>query len=56
MGTGILKAKTRQEVAQEYGIDRKTLYRWLIKAKIKIPSGLIKPCNLKIIYKSFGVP
>lgn len=52
----IIKSKTRQEVAEEYGIDRKTFYRWLKKANIKIPAGLIKPCDLRLIYETFGVP
>jgi hypothetical protein len=56
METRIFKAKTRQQVAQEYGISRKTLSRWLIRANIKLPSGLIKPCYLRIIYKNFGAP
>jgi transposase-like protein len=29
-------AKTRQQIADEYGIDRKTLYRWLKKAGIQL--------------------
>lgn len=51
-----LKAKTRGEVAIEYGIEVRTLYRWLNKANIKLPNGLIKPCHLKIIYDTFGFP
>ena len=48
--------KTRQQIATEYGIDRKTLYRWLKKKEIVIPRGLIKPSNQKIIYEAFGNP
>ena len=35
------KVKTRQEVAEEYGICPKTLNRWFKKADIYIPSGLL---------------
>jgi hypothetical protein len=51
-----LKAKTREEVAIEYGIEVRTLYRWLKKEEIIIPQGLIKPRYLKIIYETFGTP
>ncbi|TAL66404.1 MAG: hypothetical protein EPN88_08500 [Bacteroidetes bacterium] len=51
-----LRAKTRQEVAYEYGITVRTLYRWLKGANIKLPRGLIKPCYLQIIYDTFGTP
>jgi len=56
MDTLILKAKSRGEVADEYGIKARTFYRWLKKANIKLPSGLIKPCDLQIIYNTFGIP
>jgi hypothetical protein len=56
METLILRAKTRQEVAEEYSIDRKTFNKWLKMEDIKIPSGIIKPCHLIIIYETFGVP
>ncbi len=52
----ILSAKTRKEIANEYGISIKTLNRWIKKAKLDLPSGLIDPLHLKIIYKSFGFP
>lgn len=51
-----LNAKTRKEVANEYGIKVRTLYRWLKKADIKLTNGKIKPINLKTIYKTFGYP
>lgn len=37
------KVKTRQNIADEYGINPKTLKRWLQKENIKIPPGLIAP-------------
>ena len=56
METFYLKSKSRAEVANEYGINVRTLYRWLKKAKIKLPLGLIKPCDLQITYNTFGIP
>lgn len=50
------KAKTRKEIACEYGISERTLNRWLKREKLKIPSGLIYPRNLKTIYLKFGTP
>jgi DNA invertase Pin-like site-specific DNA recombinase len=52
----ILKAKTRKEVASEYGISVKTLNRWQKKENINLPPGLIKPLHLQIIYDTFGGP
>lgn len=51
-----LRAKSRQEVADEYGIGVKTLNRWFKKANIKITRGLLDPYHLQIIYNTFGVP
>lgn len=50
------KVKTRQEVAGEYGISERTLNKWFEREKLKIPPGLIYPCNLKLIYTTFGIP
>ena len=56
MGTLNIKAKTREEVSTEYGICVKILYRWLKKADIILPPGLIKPFHLQIIHETFGPP
>lgn len=50
------KAKTRQEIAGEYGVHPKTLLRWLKKAGIELPPGLISPIDQKRIYGKFGWP
>lgn len=50
------KAKTRQQVADEYGITVKTLNRWFERERLNIPPGLIDPFHLGIIYETFGVP
>ena len=50
------KAKTRTEIADLYGINRKTLYRWLKKAGIVLDKGRIKPKDQKLIFEKFGDP
>lgn len=50
------QAKSRQEIASEYGISAKTLTRWLQKRQIKIPSGLVTPKEQEIIYAALGDP
>jgi hypothetical protein len=56
MKSSILKAKSRQEVAAEYGISVRTLNRWFKKVNLDIPSGLIDPLHSEIIYQAFGKP
>ena len=45
------RVKSRKEVAAEIGVSPKTLYRWLKKAGIKLPTGLIDPVHLEKISK-----
>ena len=52
----IIKAKTRQEIANEYGISTRTFTRWIKKAEIKLTAGLIDPYHLELIYQKFGYP
>ena len=54
--TIMIKSKTRQELATEYDVSRKTIYNWLKEAGMKLSSRLITPKELKIIYKTFGKP
>jgi len=49
-------AKTRQEVAGEYGITVNTLKSQLHKNGIELPTGLIYPKTLIIIYSVLGIP
>ena len=52
-----LQAKTRNEVAAEYGISTRTLKRWLKKRNINITArDRIPPKELTIIYVTFGNP
>ncbi len=52
----ILEPKYRNVVADEYGISLRTLNRWIKKAGLDIPNGLIDPYHLKIIYRAFDIP
>lgn len=50
------RVKTRQQLACEYGIDRKTFYRWLKKSNLQLSKGLICPSAIEKIYNTFGKP
>ncbi len=50
------KPKTRKEIANEYGITRKTLYNWMKEKKIMIKGSLITPKEQELIYQTFGIP
>ena len=56
MGNVIYKIKTRQKVAEEYGICVKTLISQLQNSGIFLPPELIYPRTLKIIYETLGIP
>lgn len=45
------KPKTRQQIAEEYGISRRTLLRWLVKAKVKLPRGLVRYADQIKVYR-----
>jgi hypothetical protein len=49
-------AKSKQQIAIEYGICTKTLTKWLKEEKIFLKRGLINPKRQALIYKKFGVP
>jgi len=51
-----MQAKTRQQIAMEYGICTKTLTKWLKDADIKLPSGIITPHFIDLIYTKLGTP
>jgi hypothetical protein len=48
--------KTRQQLADEYGVCRKTFIRLLRKKRIKLEKGLISPRDQLIIYDKLGIP
>jgi hypothetical protein len=49
-------AKSRKQIADEYGISTKTLSRWFKKENLKVSNGLLNPLEVDIIYRSFGHP
>jgi len=51
-----MKAKTRQELSEIYGINRKTFNRWLTKKNIILPKGLVCPKDQEMIFSTFGEP
>lgn len=51
-----LIAKTRRQIADEYGISPRTLKRRCEKNGIDLPSGLIYPKDILLIYKKLGWP
>ena len=48
--------KTKQQMANEYGICRKTFYNLLIKKNIRLERGLIYPKDQHRIYDVLGEP
>lgn len=50
------RAKSRLEIADEYGISAKTLSRWLQRENIQIKNGLVTPKEQELIYSAFGKP
>ena len=51
-----MKTKTREEIAGEYGITRRTLYNWLKDAGIVLRGKLLCPKEVQKIYKLLGEP
>lgn len=49
-------SKTRQQIANEYGIHRNTLNRRLKKVNLNLPKGILLPAHVKAIYKALGNP
>ena len=50
----MMKLKTRQEIANAYGIDRKTFYEKLKSANVKLKRGLVDRKGLKKIERVMG--
>jgi hypothetical protein len=48
--------KTKQQMADEYGVCRKTFNRLLFKKNIRLERGLISPKDQMIIYTELGIP
>jgi hypothetical protein len=54
--TDFRNAKTKKQIANEYGICTKTLNKWLMNEKIVLQRGLINPKSQERIYERFGIP
>ena len=48
--------KHKNEIAVEYGVNRKTLYNRLKRRNISLPRGLLSLEQQKIIYDCLGYP
>jgi hypothetical protein len=48
--------KTRQQMADEYGVCRKTFNKLLRKKQIRLEKGLISPKDQLCIYEKLGIP
>ncbi|MCB0632073.1 MAG: hypothetical protein R2824_34990 [Saprospiraceae bacterium] len=51
-----LVSRSRQELAAAYGVSARTFRRWLKIHKIDLPSGLVKPEDIRKIYERLGMP
>lgn len=49
-----VKAITRKQLANQYGVCRRTLNRWLKENGIKLKSGLITPKDQELIRSMIG--
>jgi hypothetical protein len=56
MNLDVKYAKSKQQIANEYGICTKTLTKWFREEHISIKRGLINPKKQEIIYKKLGIP
>lgn len=48
--------KSRKEIANEYNICRKTLYRWIKEKELRLSKGLLSIEEQELIYQTFGTP
>ncbi len=52
----IPKAKSRQQLAREYGVHIKTFMNWLKREGITIEPGVLYPKKVEEIYEKLGKP
>ncbi|MCH7410243.1 hypothetical protein MM239_12620 [Belliella sp. DSM 111904] len=50
------RCKTRMELANEYGVDRKTFRRMLERVGVNLTSGLVTPTEQSLIFEKLGIP
>lgn len=46
--------KTKQQIARELGISLRTLQRWIGKAEISVPRGLVSPKKQEELFRVLG--
>ena len=51
-----MQAKTRQQIAIEYGVCTRTLSKWLKHADLELPRGILNPFYINMIYTKLGPP
>lgn len=56
MENHVCGVKTKQQMADEYGVCRKTFNKLLLKKRIKLDRGLISPKDQQNIYDKLGIP
>jgi hypothetical protein len=56
MGNPNGAVKTKQQMADEYGVCRKTFSKLLLKKNIRLDRGLISPKDQMKIYNALGLP
>jgi transposase-like protein len=52
----LCNAKSRSQLAGEYGIHRKTLAAWIRRHQLPITTGNLCAKEQELIYKTFGKP
>ena len=52
----MLTIVTRAQLADYFGVDVRTLNRWLKAAQIELPSGHIPPFKLEEVFMKLGHP
>lgn len=56
MDNGKGGVKTRQQMAVEYGVCRKTFNKLLLSRDIRLGKGVISPKDQQLIYHRLGYP
>lgn len=50
------RPKSRKQLADEYGVSPRTLRRWFKSKNLRLPSSLLLPKDLELIYNVLGNP
>jgi hypothetical protein len=52
----LVGTKSRKDLAKEYDINERTLYRWIKQKSIELPRRLLLPDEYVLIYQKIGLP